>query len=110
MRFMERLKQNLFVIFQLSNLWILKPVRYSPFEMIQEVINRSDIIDVAHCSCRVTSRLIGKGCNHKLENCIKYDELAEYLIDKKIGRKISKEEALEIVRDSEKGRTCSSRR
>lgn len=72
-----------------------------PFEMMEEVIRRANLIAVAHCPCRVTSRLIGKGCSHELENCIKYDELAEYLIDKAIGRKISKEEAIEIIKKSE---------
>jgi Fe-S-cluster-containing hydrogenase component 2 len=72
-----------------------------PFEMMEEVIKRADLIAVAHCPCRITSRLLGKGCTHPLENCIKYDELAEYLIEKDIGRKISKEEALDIIRKSE---------
>lgn len=72
-----------------------------PFEMIEEVVKKAQIIAVAHCPCRVTSRLIGKGCKHELENCIKYDELAEYLIDKSLGRRISKEEALEIIKKAE---------
>lgn len=72
-----------------------------PFEMMKEVIERAHQIAVVHCPCRVTAQLLGKGCNHNLENCIKYDELAEYLIDKGIGREISKEEALEIIKKSE---------
>ncbi len=72
-----------------------------PFEMMEEVIKKAELIAVAHCPCRVTSRLIGKGCNHELENCIKYDELAEYLIDKSIGRRISKQEAIDIIKRSE---------
>lgn len=72
-----------------------------PFEMMEEVIKRVDLIAVAHCPCRITSRLLGKGCSNILENCIKYDELAEYLIEKEIGRRISKSEALDIIRKSE---------
>jgi NAD-dependent dihydropyrimidine dehydrogenase PreA subunit len=46
--------------------------------------------------------LIGKKrCDHPLENCIKYDELAEYLIEKGIGKEITKKEALEVIRKSE---------
>jgi len=72
-----------------------------PFEMMEEVIKKANLIAVAHCPCRVTARLLGKGCNHTLENCMKYDELAEYLIEENIGREISREEALDIIKRSE---------
>ena len=57
------------------------------------------MIALVHCPCRATAQLIGKKrCDHPLENCIKYDELAEYLIEKGIGKEISKQEALEVIR------------
>ncbi len=72
-----------------------------PFEMMEEVIRRVQVIALAHCPCRVTARLLGRGCDHPIENCMKYDELAEYLIEKEIGREISKGEALDILRKAE---------
>jgi len=73
-----------------------------PFEMMAEVIQRVSLIALVHCPCRATAHLTGKKrCDHPLENCIKYDELAEYLIEKKIGREITREEALDIIRKSE---------
>jgi Pyruvate/2-oxoacid:ferredoxin oxidoreductase delta subunit len=73
-----------------------------PFEMMEEVIQKVKVIAVVHCPCRVTAHLTGKKrCNHPLENCIKYDELAEYLIGNGIGREITKSEALEVIRKSE---------
>ncbi|HSB04000.1 MAG TPA: 4Fe-4S binding protein [Thermodesulfobacteriota bacterium] len=73
-----------------------------PFEMMEEVIRRVKVIALVHCPCRATAQLIGKKkCDHPLENCIKYDELAEYLIEKGIGREITKQEALAVVRRSE---------
>ncbi len=72
-----------------------------PFEMMEEVIKRVHRIALAHCPCRMTARLLGKGCNHPIENCIKYDDLADYLIEKGIGREISKEEALDILQKAE---------
>ncbi len=72
-----------------------------PFEMMEEVIKRAHRIALAHCPCRVTARLLGKGCNHPVENCMKYDDLAEYLIEKDIGREISKDEAIDILREAE---------
>jgi NAD-dependent dihydropyrimidine dehydrogenase PreA subunit len=73
-----------------------------PFEMMEEVIRKVTVIALVHCPCRATAQLIGKKrCDHSLENCIKYDELAEYLIEKGIGREITKQEALEVLRRSE---------
>jgi NAD-dependent dihydropyrimidine dehydrogenase PreA subunit len=73
-----------------------------PFEMMEEVIKKVKVIALVHCPCRTTAQLIGKKrCDHSLENCIKYDELAEYLIEKGIGKEITKQEALEVIRKSE---------
>jgi len=73
-----------------------------PFEMMERVIEKVKVIALVHCPCRATAHLIGKKrCDHPLENCIKYDELADYLIEKGIGREITKKEALEVIRKSE---------
>jgi len=73
-----------------------------PFEMMEEVIQKAKVIALVHCPCRATAHLIGKKrCDHSLENCIKYDELAEYLIEKEIGKEITKQEALEVTKRSE---------
>jgi NAD-dependent dihydropyrimidine dehydrogenase PreA subunit len=73
-----------------------------PFEMMEKLIQKVKVIALVHCPCRATAQLIGrKRCDHPLENCIKYDELAEYLIEKGIGKEITKEEALEVIKKSE---------
>ena len=73
-----------------------------PFEMMEEVIRKVHVIALVHCPCRATAQMIGKKrCEHPLENCIKYDELAEYLIEKGIGKEITKKEAIEVIRKSE---------
>jgi NAD-dependent dihydropyrimidine dehydrogenase PreA subunit len=73
-----------------------------PFEMMEEVIQKAKVIALVHCPCRATAHLVGKKrCDHSLENCIKYDELAEYLIEKEIGKEITKQEALDVIKRSE---------
>ncbi len=73
-----------------------------PFEMMEKVIEKVNVIALVHCPCRATAQLIGKKrCDHSLENCIKYDELAEYLIEKGIGKEMTKQETLEVIRKSE---------
>ncbi len=71
------------------------------YEMMENVIERARVLALAHCPCRVKEQLLGRGCDHLLEVCIKFDELAEYLIERGFGREITKEEALEIIKKSE---------
>lgn len=73
-----------------------------PYEAMEVVIRRARTIAVAHCSCRMTARLLGKAaCDHPLEVCMKYDELAEYVIERELARQITAEEALSIIRLAE---------
>jgi len=70
-----------------------------PFEMMEEVIKNAGRIALVNCPCRATMELLGRRqCRHTLESCIKYDELAEYLLDTGIGREISRDEALSVIR------------
>ncbi len=73
-----------------------------PYEMMEVVIRRARTIAVGHCPCRMTARLLGKAlCDHPLEVCLKYDELAEYLIERGMARQIDADEALAIIRLAE---------
>ena len=50
----------------------------------------------------LTAQLLGKRkCTHVLEACIKYDDLAEYVIERRLARKITRQEALSVIRASE---------
>ncbi|MFC1870552.1 hypothetical protein ACFLYE_04725, partial [Chloroflexota bacterium] len=72
-----------------------------PYDMMAEVIEKARVIAVAHCPCRMTAQLRGRGCEHPLEVCLKYDEMAEYVIARGLAREISREEARQIIRKSE---------
>ncbi len=72
-----------------------------PYDSMAQVIERAKAIAVAHCPCRVSARLLGKGCDHPVEVCLKFDDMAQYLIETGLGREITKEEALEIIKKSE---------
>jgi len=73
-----------------------------PYEVMEAVIRRARTIAVAHCPCRMTAQLLGKAtCDHSLEVCMKYDELAEYLIERGMARQIDVDEALAIIRLAE---------
>lgn len=72
-----------------------------PYHLMETVVNQAIAIAVGHCPCRITSRLRGGGCDHPTEVCIKFDDMAKYVIEKGLAREITKEEALEIIKQSE---------
>ncbi len=72
-----------------------------PSHIMESVIHQAKVFAVAHCPCRMMVQLRGKGCDHPLEVCMKFDDLAQYLIERGLGREITRDEALEVIRKSE---------
>ena len=73
-----------------------------PYHTMDKVVAGARRFALAHCTCRVAARLLGKGCEHPLEVCMKFDTLADYVIEHGLGREISRDEALEVIRTAEK--------
>ncbi|MFH0814395.1 MAG: 4Fe-4S binding protein [Pseudomonadota bacterium] len=72
------------------------------YDMMKEVIQRARRIAVCHCPCRMAGKLFfDTKCKHSLENCIKFNKMADYALEHGLGREISREEALEITRKAE---------
>ena len=81
----------------------LKMQGVMPHEQMGPLVESTNKIAVAHCPCRMSATILGRtDCHHSLEVCIKYDEMAEFVIDKGLAREISKDEALTILSNSEK--------
>ena len=74
-----------------------------PGETMEPIVAAAQKIAVAHCPCRVSARILGRtDCTHSLEVCLKYDEMAEFVIDRGLARPISADEALSILKACEK--------
>ena len=74
-----------------------------PHEQMGPIVESSTKIAVAHCPCRISAKILGRtDCHHSLEVCLKYDELAEFVIAKGLARQISKDEAFGILTACEK--------
>ena len=74
-----------------------------PHEQIGPIVEAATKIAVAHCPCRMSAKVLGRtDCHHSLQVCVKYDEMAEFVIDKGLARQISKDEAHQIMENSEK--------
>ena len=87
-----------------ANLSIDLPMQgVMPNEQIGAIVAATTKIAVAHCPCRMSAKILGRtDCPHSLEVCLKYDEMAEFVIDQGLARSISKDEANHILKRSEK--------
>ncbi len=68
------------------------------FDVLKEKIAGATYCAVAFCPCRQGARYLGKGCNHSDENCLHFGSMGRYIVEHGMGREISKDEALAILR------------
>ena len=74
-----------------------------PYNTMEKVIADARRIALAHCPCRMAYSLSGRGegCNHPKEVCMKFNDLADFIIERGLAREISREEAFEVIKKSE---------
>jgi len=76
--------------------------RRASYEEISKYLNESELFSVSNCSCRTAREAAGEGCGHLKEDmCIQLGHAAEYYIRTGRGRKITREEAFEIIKRAE---------
>ena len=84
------------------NVDIPDPRAVLPIDAVSEMIRRdARLIGVADCYCRRTKRLVGEGCDHPLETCLVFNKIAETLIEHGTARRISYDEAMDIIWEAE---------
>jgi len=66
-------------------------------ESVSKIIQRAERLTVTNCICRVIER----NCDRPLETCLQVGNSARYMLDRGIGREVSKEEALVILKSCE---------
>ena len=73
------------------------------YDDIESLLDAHSRFAVSVCMCRLMDKVKPKNpCTHPLETCIVTDDYADFYIETGIGREISKEEALAILREGEK--------
>jgi ferredoxin len=72
-----------------------------PFEVLEPKVEEQALIAVGHCPCRQIKRAAGKGCSRPLEVCFSFGEMARYMLDYGMGRRVSASETLEILAQCE---------
>jgi len=92
-----------------------KPYRYIPIaesievtrqgvysqHMMEAVINNARAFALGHCPCRISHSILGQGCDHPTDVCLKFNDLAEYLIEKGLAKELTKKEALNVIQRCE---------
>jgi electron transport complex protein RnfB len=81
---------------------ISSQIEVLPYERASELMKLADVISVSHCPCRVSAEFAGKGCGKPTDVCLHFGNFAEFMIERGHGRKISKDEALDILEETEK--------
>jgi Pyruvate/2-oxoacid:ferredoxin oxidoreductase delta subunit len=71
------------------------------FEQATEMLNNSKSWAVRDCICRVQQKLVGKGCDHSINNCLVFAPVEGAFDRSEINRAIAKEEAFEILHQTE---------
>ncbi|MBU2551546.1 MAG: 4Fe-4S dicluster domain-containing protein [Proteobacteria bacterium] len=67
------------------------------FEDVEAIINNARELAVTPCTCRVRAHK----CDHMLEACIQIDNAASYAVTRGTGRALTKEEAVDLIRQIE---------
>ncbi|HWP98319.1 MAG TPA: 4Fe-4S binding protein [Syntrophomonadaceae bacterium] len=68
------------------------------YDQVAEMINKAKTYSVTNCACRVH---MGFKCDHSIEVCLAFDNIAKLLVDRDRARWIDKEEALNILSKAE---------
>jgi ferredoxin len=67
------------------------------FEDIKDIVENARTISVTKCTCRLTAHK----CDRKLDACLQINRAADYNLARGTGRQLTKEEALDLMREAE---------
>ncbi len=73
-------------------------MKVMPYELAEEIIRAQKKIVVAPCICRKEHHMVGKGCEFPMETCLSFGAGAHYYEENGLGRAISQDEALSILK------------
>jgi len=73
-----------------------------PYEDVIKVVDAQDYFTVSACPCRTRKRLDEEAhkCDHPVEVCLHFGTLGRYIVENGLGREITREETLDILKQS----------
>jgi hypothetical protein len=76
-------------------------VEVYPYEQATALLESAKAWGVRDCICRVQQKLVGKGCDRPVENCLVFAPLPGVFDHSETTRAVTKEEAMQILRQAE---------
>ena len=73
------------------------PTQVLPLDVVSEMIKSVDLIAISNCYCRSAKQVVGDPCDHPLETCFYFDELAQMKLQTDYARQIDYDEAMQIL-------------
>ncbi len=70
------------------------------YEDAAALLGQVEQIVLAECICRKEKATLGKGCGKLSEACFMFGSMGQYYLDRGMGRKVSLEEALEVLKQA----------
>jgi Fe-S-cluster-containing hydrogenase component 2 len=77
------------------------PREILPLDVVSHMIKDEELIVLSTCYCRIARKEAGKACEHDLETCFFFGELALFILESGQGRKIDYDEAMSVLRKCE---------
>jgi len=77
-------------------------VEVMPYERASYYIDAAQAWGVIPCICRVQKQLVGKGCDHSVDNCLMLSSKPNAFNRSQKVKALSKDEALKILEDADK--------
>lgn len=73
----------------------------STYYQVRELVKGKKHMAVAPCICQKEQQLLGHGCDRPIERCLVFDQAAEHYIENGLGRPITREELMDILKMGE---------
>ncbi len=67
------------------------------YNRIRDLVKKQEYIAVAPCICRKEQGILGNPCSRPSEACLSFNQFGQYVVDNKMGRQITTDEALKIL-------------
>jgi ferredoxin len=81
---------------------VLKPeLEIYPYEIAEEIINQSKSWGIRECICKKQQELLNKSCKYPTKVCLNFSNKENEFENSKLSKPITKEEALEYLRQTE---------
>lgn len=72
------------------------------YEQAEEIVRKHKVFSVNPCICRQEQGIRGKPCDRPSDTCLMFGNVAEFYLRRGTGRRLTREEALEILHQANK--------